>query len=55
MRMGLPELLVILVIAATWLLPLAAAIWALITLKRLRDGQRAVEIKLDTIAHLLQK
>ena len=52
---GVPEMFVVLVIAATWLVPLAAAIWALVTLRRLRDGQRAVEVKLDHIAHLLQK
>ena len=49
------ELIIVLMIAVTWLIPVAAGIWALVTLKQLRDGQRAVEGKLDTIAHILQR
>ena len=52
---GLPELIVVLVLAVTWVVPLAAAIWVLFTLRALRDGQRAVEMKLDSIATLLHK
>ena len=54
-HIGFPELIVVLVLAVTWVVPLAAAIWVLFTLRALRDGQRAVEMKLDSIATLLHK
>jgi hypothetical protein len=55
MNLGVPELLVILMIAALYLIPIAAALWALVTLQRLRAGQQAVQVKLDTIERLLQR
>jgi hypothetical protein len=53
--MGFTEFLVVAVIGVVWVVPILAAVWALLTLKQLRDGQRAVEGKLDTIAHMLQR
>ena len=52
--MGVPELLVILMIFAGWLVPIAAGIWALVTLHRVRVGQDAVRAKLELIERLLQ-
>ena len=51
---GLPELLVVLMIGVFWLVPLAAAVWALVTLHRIRTGQQAIEIKLETIERMLR-
>ena len=54
-RIGMAELIIVLMIAVVYIIPIAAAVWALVMLKQLRDGQRAVEGKLDTIAHILQR
>ena len=52
---GFPELVVILMIVAFWLIPLAAGVWALVTLHRIRTGQQALQTKVDTIERLLQR
>jgi hypothetical protein len=52
---GMPELTVVLVIGLLWGVPIAAAIWALVTLQRIRSEQQAVQLKLDTIERLLQR
>ncbi len=52
---GVPELLIVLMLSAFWLIPLAAGIWALVTLNRLRVGQDAVRSKLESIERLLQR
>jgi hypothetical protein len=52
---GMPELIILLVVGAFWIIPIAAAIWALMTLHRIRAGQQAVQLKLDTIERLLQR
>ena len=51
--MGLPELLVVLVIAVTSLMPVVLAVWAIVTLQRVREGQRTIESKLDALARQL--
>jgi hypothetical protein len=53
--MGVPELLVILMLSAFWLVPLVAGIWALVTLHRVRVGQDVVRSKLESIERLLQR
>ena len=55
MGLGLPELLLVLIVGATWLIPIAAGVWALITLQRLRTGQDALQRKLDAIQSMLQR
>jgi len=52
---GVPELMVVLAMAVLWGIPLAAGVWALITLKRIRDRQQAMQTKLDAIERLLQR
>ena len=52
---GIPELIILLVVAAFWVIPVAAAIWAIVTLKGIRASQQAVQLKLDTIERLLQR
>lgn len=55
MSVGVPELIIILLLMVTWVVPVAVAVWMVVTLHRLRAGQRAVELKLDTIERLLQR
>lgn len=52
---GIPELFVFLFVFVLWLIPLAAGIWALITLHRIRTEQHVVQTKLDAIERLLQR
>jgi hypothetical protein len=53
--LGLPELFIILILSSLWLIPIAAAIWALVTLHRVRVGQDALRVKLETIERMLQR
>jgi hypothetical protein len=50
MSLGVPELIVVLVITAFGLLPWVIGIWALVTLQRVKEGQRAIESKLDALS-----
>jgi hypothetical protein len=52
---GIPELLILLMFGVFWLVPVAAAIWALVTLYRIRAEQQAVQLKLDAIERLLRQ
>ncbi len=47
---GIPELVVILVILSIWLIPIAAAIWVIRTLKRIRADQETIAAKLNEMA-----
>ena len=51
---GMPELMILLVVGAYWAIPLAMAIWVIVTLKRIRASQQSLQLKLDTIERLLQ-
>ncbi|MFI5176078.1 MAG: hypothetical protein ACHQKY_14555 [Terriglobia bacterium] len=53
MNIGIAELFVILAIFSV--VPVAAVIWALSTLHRIRAGQLAAQMKLDMIERLLQR
>ena len=55
MGLGLPEFLMVLVVGATSVIPIAAGVWALITLQRLRTGQDTLQRKLDAIQSMLQR
>lgn len=52
---GLPELIVVLAISSLSLVPVAVAIWVIITVKRIRDSQRAMELKLEALAQALRR
>lgn len=52
--MRVPELFLVLVIGVMWIIPLAAAVWALVTLYRIRATQEDMRQKLDGLARLLQ-
>ncbi len=51
---GVPEILIILFVSALWLIPIAAAVWALLTLNRLRVTQDAIQRSLDGIVRGLK-
>ena len=51
--LGMPELVILFGVGVVWLLPVAAAIWALVTLQRVRSAQQAMALKLDSIERLL--
>ncbi len=52
---GIPELVLILMMAGLWLIPVAAAIWALVTLYRIRESQTAMQNRLNAIEQMLQR
>jgi hypothetical protein len=52
---GAPELIVILVIGLFYAVPIAAAVWVIVTLHRLRAGQQAIGTRLETIERLVQR
>jgi hypothetical protein len=52
---GLPELLIILVLAAAWVIPIAAAAWALYTLHRIRSGQEVIRLRLELLERTVQR
>jgi hypothetical protein len=53
--LGMPELVIMFIALFLWAIPVAAGVWALVTLHRIRSGQQAVQTKLDTIERLLQR
>jgi hypothetical protein len=53
--MGIQEIFGLSVAVGFWLVTVIAAIWALITLHRVRVGQEAMRAKLEAIERLLQR
>jgi hypothetical protein len=53
--MRLPELLIILVFGILWIIPIAAAAWALYTLQRIRSGQEVIRLRLELLERTLQR
>jgi hypothetical protein len=49
---GVPELVIMLTLAAFWAIPVIAGIWALVTLHRIRTEQQTIMAKLDAIERL---
>jgi hypothetical protein len=49
MRMGLSELIILMIAASVWIIPLVAAVWAVVTLQRIRTTQDDMRQRLDTI------
>ncbi len=52
---GIPELLILPMILIIWLLPIAVAVWAVVTLHRIRASQLEMQTKLNALEHLLQR
>jgi hypothetical protein len=55
MSVGLPEIIVLLIVGALWLVPIAAGVWALVTLHRIRSAQGEMSRKLDAIERHVQR
>jgi hypothetical protein len=55
MGLGIQEVLFLFIMAATWLIPIAAGVWVIITLQRIRSGQDALRTKLEAIERMLQR
>ena len=51
---GIPELVVVLLVGLVWAVPIAAGIWALITLYRIRVSQEDVRRRLVAIERIIQ-
>jgi hypothetical protein len=54
MRLGIPELIVFLMVGLVWMVPVAAGIWALVTLHRIRTTQEDVRDRLAAIERSIQ-
>ena len=54
-RIGVPEIVVLLILAASWVIPLAGAVWAIVTLYRVRRDQETLLAKLDVIEKRLPR
>ena len=50
---GVPEILILLVLVVSWVIPIAVAIWIVVTLYRLRAGQQTILTKLEAIERRL--
>jgi len=53
--LGVPELIIILVLGLVYLVPIGAAIWALVTLQRIRSGQEVIRLRLELLERTLQR
>ena len=54
MRLGVPELFIVLMVGLLWILPLTAAVWALVTLHRIRTTQEDMRDKLDAMVRAMR-
>ena len=52
---GVPELVMMLAIAALWIVPVAATVWGLFTLHRIRTGQDALRLTVEALERSLQQ
>ncbi len=46
---GIPEVVVVLILCVIWVIPIAAAIWALVTLQQIRTSQKAIQAAIDQL------
>jgi hypothetical protein len=53
--MGFPTLVIIVVLVAVYIIPIAAAVWALYTLQRIRSGQEVIRLRLELLERTLQR
>ena len=54
-RLGIPEVIILLMLSVVWVVPVVAGIWALVTLHRIRNGQQALQAKIESIERMLQR
>lgn len=53
MRVGLPEIFILIVVSAVWVVPVVAGAWALWTLHRIKTAQTSLQARLDAIERRL--
>jgi hypothetical protein len=53
--LGVPELVIVMIVGMYWAIPIAFAIWMMITLWKIRAGQQAVQTKLEAIERLIER
>ncbi len=46
---GVPEVLVLLLIGVIWIIPVAAAVWALVTLQQIRRSQQVMQAAIEQL------
>ncbi len=46
---GIPELFFILLFGVIWVIPVAAAVWALVTLHQIRTSQRIMQAAIEQL------
>jgi len=49
------ESLMLLTVAMFWIVPMAAAVWALLTLHRIRSVQEGMRQQLDAVARVMHR
>jgi hypothetical protein len=54
MRLGVSELIVVLMVGLLWVVPVAAGVWALATLHRIRTTQDDIRNRLAVIERSIQ-
>jgi hypothetical protein len=54
-QMGFPEIIILVVLGFFWVIPIAAGIWALIMLQRIRSGQEVIRLRLEVMERMLQR
>jgi hypothetical protein len=54
-RIGVPELLVIMMVVMGGLIPWVLGIWALVTLQRIKQGQQSIEQKIDALTSRMSR
>jgi len=53
---GVPGIVIMGLVATTfYLIPLAAGIWAVIILQRIRSGQETIRLRLELLERMLQR
>ena len=53
--LGVAELVIVMIVGMYWAIPIAFAIWMMITLRKIGAGQQAVQTKLEAIERLIER
>lgn len=53
--LGITEVIVMFVMLSLYAIPIAVAVWVVITLNRIHSGQKDIQNRLEEIAHVLRQ